>query len=119
MGLVEKIEAIKKEPEHIRLRYVWFSVFISMFFIIILWIFSLQVGNTNKEASLEQSVNLNGLGGEIEQQKNTLQQTVKDIQSSSASVGAEMNSVIGEKTTSDVVEKSPVMDSKPNAFPVE
>ncbi len=119
MGLAEKIEAIKKEPEHIRLRYVWFSVFISMFFIIILWVFSLQVGNTNKSEDIKQIVNLDGLGAEIEQQKNTMQQTVKDIQDSSASVGATMNSGAEETVTNKATEKAPVGNSNSASFPTQ
>jgi len=42
MDLNEKIEEIRRKPEHIRLRYVWGGVAISMFFIIIIWIFSLS-----------------------------------------------------------------------------
>lgn len=42
MGISEKIEEIRKKPEHIRLRYVWGLVAVSMFFVIIIWIFSLK-----------------------------------------------------------------------------
>jgi predicted PurR-regulated permease PerM len=41
MNIKEKIEEIRKKPEHIRMRYVWGSLAISMFFIIIIWIFSM------------------------------------------------------------------------------
>lgn len=105
MGLVEKIEAIKRQPEHVRLRYVWLSVFVSMVFIISLWIFSLQVDNKNKTESLNQIVNLEGLGAEIEQQKNTAQQTVKDIQDSSAGIEAEMRREKDENIMNETLEK--------------
>lgn len=42
MGISEKIGKIRKKPEHVRLRYVWGSVAVSMFFIVIIWIFSLK-----------------------------------------------------------------------------
>jgi hypothetical protein len=42
--LIEKIEAIRREPEHIRMRYVMISVLISMFLILLLWIFSIYEG---------------------------------------------------------------------------
>ncbi|MBU2028424.1 hypothetical protein KJ761_00855 [Patescibacteria group bacterium] len=42
MNLSEKIEEIRQKPEHIRLRYVWFLVALSMTFIFIIWIFSLK-----------------------------------------------------------------------------
>lgn len=41
MQLMQKIEEIRNKPEHIRMRYVWASVLVSMIFIIIIWIFSM------------------------------------------------------------------------------
>jgi len=38
----QKLEEIKSKPEHIRIRYVWFSVIVSMVFIVIIWFFSMQ-----------------------------------------------------------------------------
>jgi hypothetical protein len=42
MNLNEKIEDIRRKPEHIRLRYVWFLVAFCMTFVLIIWIFSLK-----------------------------------------------------------------------------
>jgi len=42
VDLNNKIEEIRQKPEHIRLRYVWGGVAISMFFIVIIWVFSLN-----------------------------------------------------------------------------
>ncbi len=42
--LLEKIEAIRREPEHIRMRYVMLSVLVSMVFVVILWVFSVYEG---------------------------------------------------------------------------
>lgn len=42
MSLSDKIEEIRKEPEHIRHRYVLVAVAVSMFFILIIWLFSLK-----------------------------------------------------------------------------
>jgi hypothetical protein len=41
---MQKIEKIREKPEHIRLRYVWLAVAISMFFILIIWFLSLRSG---------------------------------------------------------------------------
>lgn len=41
MNILEKIEDIRRQPEHIRLRFVWGAVAISMFVIFGIWIFSL------------------------------------------------------------------------------
>ncbi|KKR20077.1 MAG: hypothetical protein UT50_C0022G0002 [Candidatus Moranbacteria bacterium GW2011_GWA2_39_41] len=40
MNITEKIEQIRQKPEHIRLRYVWLSVFVSMFLVLTVWYFS-------------------------------------------------------------------------------
>lgn len=37
---MEKIEDIRKKPEHIRLYFVWVCVIVCMFFILMLWFFS-------------------------------------------------------------------------------
>ncbi len=42
MNLIRYIENIRQKPEHIRKRYVLAGVAISMFFIIIIWLFSLS-----------------------------------------------------------------------------
>jgi hypothetical protein len=42
MDINKKIEEIRKQPEHIRMRYVWSGVFVVMFLIVIIWLFSLQ-----------------------------------------------------------------------------
>ena len=47
----EKIEQINKEPAHIRMRYVWGCVAVSMFIIFIVWIFSIVSMFTNKQAA--------------------------------------------------------------------
>lgn len=42
MDINKKIEEIRQKPEYIRLRWVWGGVAVSMFFIIIIWVFSLN-----------------------------------------------------------------------------
>lgn len=63
MDFNKKIEEIRQKPEHIRLRYVWGSVAVSMFFIIIIWIFSLnnsinkiKPANTSNLPDIKQSL---------------------------------------------------------------
>jgi hypothetical protein len=41
VNISNKIEEIRQKPEYIRVRYVWGAVAICMFFIIIIWVFSL------------------------------------------------------------------------------
>ena len=42
MDINKKIEEIRKKPEHVRLRYVWGGMFLSMMIIVIVWVFSLR-----------------------------------------------------------------------------
>ena len=42
MDINKKIEEIRQQPEHVRIRYVWIAVAVSMFFIILIWLFSLN-----------------------------------------------------------------------------
>jgi len=49
MNIHEKLESIRSKPEHIRMRYVWFFVAVSMLFVIILWILSFQVSQKESQ----------------------------------------------------------------------
>ena len=124
MSLAEKIEKIKKEPEHIRLRYVWLCVFLSMFFVITLWIFSLQANNTVETDEIDGIMDLNSFGEELDQQKKILQQTTKSIQDSSEKIETEtetdrVSDVAGEIELTETVEKEVEQNTKPNFFPGE
>ncbi|MFZ2192846.1 MAG: hypothetical protein WAV31_01260 [Candidatus Moraniibacteriota bacterium] len=45
MNIERKIEEIRKKPEHIRIRYIYGLIAISMFFILLLWFFSFFSAN--------------------------------------------------------------------------
>ena len=53
MGIYEKIEEIRQKPEHIRMRYVWFWVVVSMAFVVAIWVFSLKNSYQKTEAPME------------------------------------------------------------------
>lgn len=40
--IVDKIAEIRQKPEHVRVWYAWASVGVVMFFVIVIWIFTLQ-----------------------------------------------------------------------------
>lgn len=42
MDINSKIEEIRRKPEHIRVRYFWVTMIISIIFVLFLWIFSLK-----------------------------------------------------------------------------
>jgi len=46
MGISEKIEEIKKKPEHVRMMYVWGCVIVSMAVIMTIWGFSIKANSS-------------------------------------------------------------------------
>lgn len=47
MSLIEKIEEVRKKPDNIKLRYVWFFVIICMLLIISIWLISVKADLNN------------------------------------------------------------------------
>lgn len=75
MNLERKIEEIRKKPEHIRLRYVYGMIAISMFFIILLWIFSFTAEiKKNPVSELKNQEIIQ----DFQQQKKSLQDTANE-----------------------------------------
>lgn len=76
LGIWEKIENIRSQPEHIRMRYVWGSLALSMLFILSIWLLSLHESFTiiseDTPAALEQGKE--ALSGENEPSLNDLMQ---------------------------------------------
>ena len=81
MNLAEKIEAIRQKPEHIRLRYVWFLVVLSMTFIFIIWIFSLKSRPVSAPI-LKDTVISPDLTEEFQTQKESWQETQQQLKNS-------------------------------------
>lgn len=82
MNISSKIEEIRRKPEHIRVRYVWLFVFISMLFVIILWVFSLKDSFPNEsETSTEAGLSTTGIINEFGQQKKSLDATSQNLDS--------------------------------------
>ena len=42
MDINKKIEHIRQQPEHIKMKYVWGAVVVCMFFIVIIWVISVK-----------------------------------------------------------------------------
>ncbi len=60
MSIQEKLEEIKKQPEHIRMRYVIGCVVISMIFVFVVWFVSLKQNFEHiKESPLMQNATNN------------------------------------------------------------
>jgi Tfp pilus assembly protein PilO len=71
MNISEKIEAIRRQPENIRLRYVWICVAVSMFVIILVWIFSISsMLAEEKKNSPQTPTDVQNLGQQLQDLKN-------------------------------------------------
>ena len=81
MRLMDKIEDIRRKPEHIRLRYVWAMVAISMIFVVAIWFFSLG-SSISEQANIKNSAgDLSGITSQLEQQKSSLTDSVDSLKS--------------------------------------
>lgn len=68
----KKIEAIRQEPEHIRLRYVWGSVFATMILVLAIWFFSISIMlNKNNSSTNTENSSL----GDLKQQLQSINQS--------------------------------------------
>jgi hypothetical protein len=98
MDIYRKIEEIRQKPEHIRMRYVWASVAVSMFFILIIWFMSFGVrpnsssDNSPKSSdAIKKSIKLDGVKSALDDAKDKFN-GIKDIQNK---VSPENNSSSG------------------------
>ena len=80
MNIERKIEEIRRQPEHIKLRYIYSLVAISMFFILILWFFSFFAGNKQEDAQTKAKDQ--AILNDFEAQKKSLQDATKDAKKS-------------------------------------
>jgi uncharacterized coiled-coil DUF342 family protein len=76
MDLQRKLEEIRRKPDHVKLRYTYIAVAISMFFIILLWIFSLA-DTIKKTIKPKQNV-----FEDIDTQKKSLKEATNDVKKS-------------------------------------
>jgi hypothetical protein len=65
MDINRKIEEIRQKPEHIRLRYIWGLVSISMLFVIIIWVLSIKESAKNLRS--DNNVNLPDFSQSLEE----------------------------------------------------
>jgi hypothetical protein len=100
MNLQRKLEEIRRKPAHIRLRYTYAAVAISMFFILVLWFFSLsdsikKAGDAKKQNVFE----------ELSSQKKSLEDATSDVKKSLDDLNANL-----EKTTQTTPESTLTAD---------
>lgn len=58
MNIEKKIEQIRLQPEHIRLRWVWGSVIVSMLLIFAVWLLSITMMFKNEKGNPSQNTSL-------------------------------------------------------------
>ena len=90
MNLYDKIEEIRRKPEHIRVRYVWACVAVSMFMVLAIW--ALSIKSKIYQYKTEDSGQVAGQSSifdELKEQKSSLDEyqqqmtEIKDTMSSS------------------------------------
>ena len=74
MNIQDKIEEIRRKPEHIRLRYVWAMTAASALLIIIIWAISFQGRTEEKDnASFPISKEQKDVINQLKEQKKSIQ----------------------------------------------
>lgn len=93
MDLERKIEEIRRQPEHIKNRYVYVSVAISMFFILLLWFFSLTdtIGKTNLD------LGKNNAAEDFQSQKKSLEDATSEAKKALSNLGTNLEKPASEK----------------------
>lgn len=96
MDIERKIEEIRRQPEHIKLRYVYIFVAISMVFVIAIWFFSFFYGDFQKSKTdlLKNQAIIN----DFEIQKKSLQDATKDANNSIDNLGKSISNQITTPT---------------------
>jgi hypothetical protein len=83
MEIIEKVEEIRKKPEHIRMRYVWFFVAVSMVFVIALWIISLNVSQKESQfVPTDSNLFNSNIIDQFGEQKKVFDETQKEVKDS-------------------------------------
>jgi len=88
-----KIEEIRQKPEHIRLRYVWAMMAISMLCIVFIWFFSFLAEEKSSESSVmtpnDQNIeNIKQSQQEIQNAASGMKQTLDTAKNQIQSQGA-------------------------------
>lgn len=81
MGIIDKIEQIRQKPEHIRMRYVWICVLVSMLFVLGIWVISFKANQQNNQNSAEQ-VGSDEIFNQFQEQKESLKNVTEGFQKS-------------------------------------
>lgn len=107
MKINEKIEMIRQQPDHVRIKWVWICVAISMFVVLVLWIFSMTSLFMKDEVGPENVVNEN-----VE----NLGQQMKELQEQASSIKS-LNSQISDEIENADKAQYPYMENNTASTP--
>jgi len=58
MFLIDFIQKIQKKPRYVRIQFLWASVFVCMFFIVSIWVFSLKHSLSIEDDNKKENINI-------------------------------------------------------------
>lgn len=123
MNIHKKLEEIRRQPEHIRLRYVYGALAVSMFFILIIWLFSVKnMFQTTPLDSPEKPFSTLKDSFEESFQETEMPSLEKLLQENEQKMQAELeaqaqNNAAADPATPNVAPESPVTPENPTIPP--
>jgi len=81
MNIFNKIDEIRKQPDHIRLRWAWGLTAVGMFFIVIIWMisFSAQISSLKSEEKPVNNINNGSAMQELSAQKKSIEDATSQL----------------------------------------
>lgn len=81
MNIFNKIEKIRRQPDHIRLRWSWGLTAVAMFFVVVLWMisFSAQISSLNDEEKTVDNSSNTGIVEEFSTQKKSIEDATSQL----------------------------------------
>ncbi len=84
---LRKMEEIRRQPEHVRVWYAWVGVAIVMFFVVVIWIFTLQ--ESFRKAIPETATKIPGMTGQMKGNQSG-PESLEDLSKSGQPLGADV-----------------------------
>ncbi len=94
-SLERKINEIRQQPEHIRLRYMWGALIISMIFIFAIWIMSIRINFVHVRNDDRSQATVDN----IQQQINDIGDTTQRMQQQQRDNGVSIQDLLSQPQT--------------------
>ncbi|MFZ2975004.1 MAG: hypothetical protein WA055_00035 [Candidatus Moraniibacteriota bacterium] len=93
MNIFNKIDEIRRQPDHIRLRWAWGLTAVGMFFIVIIWMisFSAQISSLKSEEKPVDNINNGSAMQELSAQKKSIEDAT-----------SQLKNVLGKESQTDI-----------------